>query len=227
MKRAFISYSHDSPEHKAWVRDLGAQLLSKGVDVILDQWDIVAGDDIPMFMERNLRDCDFVLLICTLQYVFKSNNGAGGVGYEKMIVSAELARQMDQRKFIPILRQQSTNNVPTFLSSKKYVDLSSDSSFEAGVHELLQAIHRDELDIKPPLGTQNSLFRSNLSTISNYAVGAQFKKYMCLICGWIFDEETGWPEDGIPAGIRWQDVPQNWTCPDCGARKDDFEMVEI
>jgi rubredoxin len=53
------------------------------------------------------------------------------------------------------------------------------------------------------------------------------KKYMCLICGWIYDEEAGWPEDGIKAGTLWNDVPMNWTCPECGARKDDFEMVEI
>jgi rubredoxin len=50
---------------------------------------------------------------------------------------------------------------------------------------------------------------------------------MCLICGWIYDEATGWPEDGIAAGTKWDDVPMNWTCPECGARKDDFEMVEI
>jgi rubredoxin len=36
---------------------------------------------------------------------------------------------------------------------------------------------------------------------------------------------TGAPDDGIPPGTRWEDVPINWTCPDCGARKDDFEMV--
>ena len=53
------------------------------------------------------------------------------------------------------------------------------------------------------------------------------KKYMCLICGWIYDEETGWPEDGLKAGTLWNEVPMNWTCPECGARKDDFEMVEI
>lgn len=53
------------------------------------------------------------------------------------------------------------------------------------------------------------------------------KKYMCLICGFIYDEAAGWPEDGIAPGTRWEDVPMNWACPDCGARKDDFEMIEI
>ena len=53
------------------------------------------------------------------------------------------------------------------------------------------------------------------------------KKYMCLICGYIYDEAVGAPEDGIPAGTRWEEVPPNWTCPECGARKDDFEMIEL
>ena len=53
------------------------------------------------------------------------------------------------------------------------------------------------------------------------------KKYMCLICGWIYDEAEGAPEEGIAPGTRWEDVPPNWTCPECGARKEDFEMVEF
>jgi rubredoxin len=53
----------------------------------------------------------------------------------------------------------------------------------------------------------------------------EYKSWMCLICGYIYHEETGAPDDGIPPGTRWDDVPINWTCPDCGARKEDFEMV--
>jgi len=53
------------------------------------------------------------------------------------------------------------------------------------------------------------------------------KTYMCVICGLIFDEAEGWPDDGIPPGTRWEDVPLNWKCPECGAGKDDFEMVEV
>jgi rubredoxin len=54
-----------------------------------------------------------------------------------------------------------------------------------------------------------------------------YKKYMCVICGWIYDEEQGVPEDGIAPGTKWEDIPINWQCPQCGAIKDDFEMVEI
>ena len=54
-----------------------------------------------------------------------------------------------------------------------------------------------------------------------------YKKYMCLLCGYIYDEALGWPDDGILPGTRWEDVPLTWQCPDCGATLDDFEMVEM
>ena len=53
------------------------------------------------------------------------------------------------------------------------------------------------------------------------------KTWMCLICGWIYDEATGDPEHGLAPGTAWADIPMNWTCPECGARKEDFEMVQI
>jgi rubredoxin len=53
------------------------------------------------------------------------------------------------------------------------------------------------------------------------------KTYMCLICGYIYDEAAGVPDEGIQPGTRWEDVPMNWTCPECGARKEDFEMVQV
>lgn len=52
------------------------------------------------------------------------------------------------------------------------------------------------------------------------------RKWMCVVCGYIYDESLGVPEEGIPAGTRWEDVPETWTCPDCGSTKSDFEMVE-
>jgi rubredoxin len=54
-----------------------------------------------------------------------------------------------------------------------------------------------------------------------------YRTWMCLICGWVYDEAAGLPDEGIPPGTRWEDVPINWTCPECGARKEDFEMTEI
>ena len=56
---------------------------------------------------------------------------------------------------------------------------------------------------------------------------AESRTWMCLICGWIYDEATGDPEHDIAPGTPWSAVPMNWTCPECGARKEDFEMVQI
>ena len=53
------------------------------------------------------------------------------------------------------------------------------------------------------------------------------KKYQCIICGFTYDEAVGWPEDGLLPGTKWDDIPEDWACPDCGATKADFEMVEI
>ena len=54
-----------------------------------------------------------------------------------------------------------------------------------------------------------------------------YKTYMCIICGWMYNEEKGSPEDGLAPGTRWEDVPEEWACPDCGAYMEDFEMVEV
>ncbi len=59
------------------------------------------------------------------------------------------------------------------------------------------------------------------------SASTEFKNWMCLICGFIYDEASGAPEDGIAPGTRWNEVPESWTCPECGAHKEDFEMVEI
>nr|WP_181428440.1 rubredoxin [Mycolicibacterium moriokaense] len=54
-----------------------------------------------------------------------------------------------------------------------------------------------------------------------------YKKWMCLNCGFIYDEELGDSAGGLAPGTRWKDVPDTWTCPDCGAEKSEFDMVEV
>ena len=59
------------------------------------------------------------------------------------------------------------------------------------------------------------------------APAVPFQTWICLICGWVYDEAAGYPEDGIAPGTRWVELPMNWTCPECGARKEDFEMIRL
>lgn len=52
------------------------------------------------------------------------------------------------------------------------------------------------------------------------------RKWECIVCGWIYDEAVGAPDEGVPAGTRWEDVPEDFLCPDCGVGKEDFELME-
>ncbi len=54
-----------------------------------------------------------------------------------------------------------------------------------------------------------------------------YQSWMCQICGFIYREEDGLPKEGIAPGTRWEDIPANWACPDCGARKEDFKMIAM
>ena len=51
-------------------------------------------------------------------------------------------------------------------------------------------------------------------------------RWECIVCGLVYDEKEGWPDDGIAPGTRWEDVPEDWLCPDCGVGKEDFELLE-
>ncbi|MGL4283105.1 rubredoxin [Eubacterium aggregans] len=52
------------------------------------------------------------------------------------------------------------------------------------------------------------------------------QKYVCDVCGYIYDPEVGDPTNGVPAGTAWENVPEDWECSDCGVGKESFEPVE-
>ncbi|MDD4863370.1 MAG: toll/interleukin-1 receptor domain-containing protein [Alishewanella agri] len=151
IPKCFVSYSHDSMDHKKWVLDFATRLRNNGVDAILDQWDLQPGDDLPHFMERGLIAADRVLMVCTDKYVEKANSGAGGVGYEKMIVTADLLKTIDSNKVIPLIRQNGSHNVPNFLRSKLFLDFSRPDQFEFSFDELIRTLHNAPLYEKPPV----------------------------------------------------------------------------
>jgi hypothetical protein len=154
----FVSYSHDSQDHKLWVLSLATRLRTNGVDAILDQWDLGPGGDLPHFMEQSISRSSRVLMVCTERYVDKANAGTGGVGYEKMIVTSDLVARIGSNKVIPIIRQTALlPRLPTFLSSKLYIDLSTDDKFETGFDQVLRELLDAPLFQKPPLGIAPTL----------------------------------------------------------------------
>ncbi len=53
------------------------------------------------------------------------------------------------------------------------------------------------------------------------------KRWMCINCGWIYDEQVGYPPSQIAPGTAWEDIPEDWKCPDCLTGKSEFDLVEI
>jgi len=152
IPKVFISYSHDTQEHKRWVLELTTRLRNNGIDAILDQFELQPGDDLPHFMESNLAKADKILMICTNKYVEKANDGQGGVGYEKMIITSHLLKKIDENKIVPLVRQTGDASVPTFLRSKMYINFSKDEDFEFSYDSLVRTIHGSPLFKKPAIG---------------------------------------------------------------------------
>lgn len=134
---AFISYAWESDEHKKWVKDLATQLRVDGIDAKIDQWEVVPGDQMPHFMEKSVRENNFVLIICTPKYKSKSENRIGGVGYEGDIMTAEVLQISNHRKFIPILKEGTKETaLPSWLKGKYYIDLSNDLHYNNNYDDL-------------------------------------------------------------------------------------------
>ncbi|WP_374223784.1 rubredoxin [Streptomyces sp. ISL-11] len=53
------------------------------------------------------------------------------------------------------------------------------------------------------------------------------RAWMCLVCGWVYYEALGLPEEGIAPGTPWEEIPDDWECPDCGTTKEDFVMAPL
>jgi TIR domain-containing protein len=136
----FISYSHDSEDHRNWVERLARQLESSRIRVLLDIWDCRPGMDLCAFMEKSIRQSDKVIAVCTPTYVAKANEGWGGVAYEKLILSAEMATNIDTERIIPIVRAKTASALPQFLGNRLYVDFTDDHRFEEALKHLWDAI---------------------------------------------------------------------------------------
>lgn len=150
----FISYSWDSDDHCAWVRDLATRLRADGIDILLDQWHAAPGDQLPAFMERAIRDNQFVLIVCTPGYKKRSDERKGGVGYEGDIITGEVAAKQNHRKFIPLLRSgEWADAAPSWVAGKYFIDLRGTPYREAQYADLLATLH-GERPKAPPLGTR-------------------------------------------------------------------------
>lgn len=153
MPKVFLSYSHDSENHKNWVLKLATDLRINGIDAILDQWDLRPGQDLAQFMQYGIHDSDRVVMVCSKNYVERADSGTGGVGYERLIVTAEVISSIDTIKFVPIVRgNRDSKKTPVFLGPRLYVDFEDDHSYDTQLQYLLRHLHSSPGLLKPALG---------------------------------------------------------------------------
>lgn len=181
--KAFISYSWDNEKHKKWVARLAAYLMGHGIDCTLDQWDAHPGEDLPKFMEKIETSSDYVICIVTPNYTDKCNtNRAGGVQYEKRILSDKLLNEGVTGRIIPILRNNPDRSIPTFLSSIQYIDFGADKDededkdYEEKYEELCRLLHKAPIP-KPPLGRNPFTDSSSLNDCIGERLSLQKIKY--------------------------------------------------
>lgn len=139
MPTVFLSYSHDSDEHTAWVECLAQNLNERGVDVLLDKWEVL-GADINSFMERSASS-DKVLVVCTEAYVKRANQRERGVGVETTVITGRLYENLNSSNVIPILRKGDWDTaIPIYLKGRKGVDFRSPERISENFPKLVEAI---------------------------------------------------------------------------------------
>lgn len=155
--KVFISYAWSTEEHERKVLELAERLMSDGISVTWDKWDLKEGQDKYAFMEQCVVDPEVkrVLLICDQVYAAKANQREGGVGDETMIISSEVYGKAEQEKFIPVVFEKDDNgeaHCPAYIKSRIYIDLSDPEIYDREYGKLLRNLYDRPVYQKPALG---------------------------------------------------------------------------
>jgi hypothetical protein len=229
--KVFVSYSWDDENHLKWVHDFTARLCADGIDAVLDQWQVMPGDQLPEFMERAVRENDFVLVVCTPRYKERSDDRIGGVGYEGDIMTAEVLKERRHRKFIPVLRMGDWNSaLPSWLSGKAGINLRGTSYSEKEYKKLIGVL-LGRVPQAPPLGRPPA--RAGRSATSSFGRATSYESISrdegpIKITEVIAEEVTSPRNDGTPGSAlyavpfrlsrrpsqKWAELfLQNWRHP--------------
>lgn len=154
--KVFISYSWSSGQHEIRVKKLADRLISDGIDVIFDKYDLKPGNDKFYFMEKIHSDpsIDHVLVICDEEYTRKANARKGGAGNETSIYSPMIYNHPEQTKIIPIVCEFVNGYpcIPVLMENLIWFDLSSEVAIEENWNRLVSFIHQKQIYKKPMLG---------------------------------------------------------------------------
>lgn len=170
-QKVFISYSRGNSDHEDWTLTLAKRLVSDGIDVALDKWDLREGHDLYQFMESMVTSPEInkVLIILDQKYANKANDRSGGVGAETQIISPEIYENAAQEKFIPVVAEKDETGkpfIPAYLKTRLYIDLSEEDNFEEGYETLIRNIFNRPSLSKPKIGNPPGYLFEN--SINNF-----------------------------------------------------------
>ena len=151
QKKVFISYSWDSDEHRAWVKNLADSIEENPeFHVIWDGYDLDNFIDKNLYMEQSVIDSDYIIIVATKKYQEKSNHRKGGAGIETSIAVSQHWKQMEtngKSKILAILKEE--DSIPTYLQNQFYVDFTDESNFDIKFDELLKILNGTALYKRP------------------------------------------------------------------------------
>ena len=232
----FLSYSWDNDDHKNWVRNIADHLLADGIDVTLDQYDLRGGQDRHFFMENGVRRATHVIIVCTPDYVERSNERERGVGEETSLITGKFYdREKTGKEFIPILRAGS--DTPDYLGSLLYIDFKDNAEFESKYEELIRVIHEAPAHVKPIKGRKPDLSPTLTSSTSGPQSIDSIKKRAIESDpdDWEYNDERGIFTFRSDAGLQirqlnkddFEKFEEDWVrrYPDQVAYRDQYELV--
>ncbi len=155
--KVFISYAWGSEDYRLKVRSFAKDLMSNGIDVLLDQWSLKEGNDTYAFMEQSATDSTItnVLILLDPIYAEKANERTGGVGTETQIISPEIYNKVNQKKFLPVIFERGENGEipkPQYLKTMLHFDLSQEEKYDSEYQRLVKRLYGIEIVEKPELG---------------------------------------------------------------------------
>lgn len=222
--KAFISYSWESDDHQTWVRALAERLTQNGIEVRLDQWHIVPGQSLTQFMDVEVTQCEFVLVVCTRDYARKAFNRVGGIGYEQQIITGNIVGGRPRDTFIPIVRDGEFApgpecSLPGPFQGIYAIDMRDGTDFDVAIEALLRALYRQHPYTPPPLGPRPTFAAQDAERQDQDSEPEEIRLAVLDIDGWHL-------RSGLASHHRW---PETFEIPGEAERRSlgDGDIVKL
>ncbi len=163
--RVFISYCWSSQDHETWVVKFAEDLVSQGIHVILDKWDLQPGHDANDFMESMVKDKSVtkVIMVCDEAYAAKSDSRKGGAGTEAQIITPEIYAEAKQDKFVAVVCERDDQGkpfLPTYYKGRIYFDLSNPASYVEEFDKIVRWAWNKPYHQRPALGSAPNFLKA-------------------------------------------------------------------